>query len=961
MKKKRRRTPGSLAEIARRGVLSAGELERLEKILLDRGNFSRERVRRELERFCLDLGIDAYYFRHTPLEEIAGHIESLGAARIISANSAGEPADIHVFSEEGPSAFYMIRDDPVQVRRAKARIEAHYPAYRAESYRSRGYPLRLFNVSTPVFPRGRAGEKFERSASREFLSKSPPETIARYRRIWEEFQKTRRPLIRFSQREDTGETRVMVALTKETSTGFFPALDVIFRELGISVRREYVEPFFDGTVIHSVYTRRLDSPARAGRLERGLAAAVLLPESGLSELFFSGRLSACETAWAWAAGAFAHQFLSSYAEEYTALARALRGQPEMLGLLGVFKTHLAKDTYHEDRILGVLLRHPGLLRDLYGAFRARFDPSRKKRDWRPRQRRVAERLRTEVSGEIARHILEILLVFNESVLKTNFYFTDRTCLAFRLDPAFLNQVDYPARPWGIFYVLGKGFRGFHVRFRDIARGGIRFVRSPTPADYDRNSDFIFDENYNLALTQQRKNKDIPEGGAKGTILPGPGLECRREEFFRHYVDGLFDLILPDSRRVDYLDGEEILFLGPDEGTADLMNWAARHARERGYPYWRAFTTGKSPDLGGVPHDTYGMTTHGVRQYVEDLASRLGWDLSRRASFQTGGPDGDLGSNELLQAAESTLAVIDGSGVLYDPNGLDRRELRRLAGARLPASAFRRGRLSPAGFFVGIDDRDLVLPDGSRVPNGTEFRNLFHFYPKLAADLFVPCGGRPRAININNWEGFLTESGSPRARVLVEGANLFITQDARIRLEESGVVLIKDASANKGGVTSSSLEVLASLVLSDREYERFMVVRPGSREPAFRRRYIAEIIKNIRRNSHREFQVLWRAHRETGEPLSILSDRLSDEINRVTDLVGSSGLVSRRDLLLSAARRHAPPSLLRRYPASDLVERLPENYRRAFFAAGLASDYVYEHGLAADELDFYGFVETYGRT
>ena len=29
---------------------------------------------------------------------------------------------------------------------------------------------------------------------------------------------------------------------------------------------------------------------------------------------------------------------------------------------------------------------------------------------------------------------------------------------------------------------------------------------------------MFEENYNLAFTQQRKNKDIPEGGSKGVIL-----------------------------------------------------------------------------------------------------------------------------------------------------------------------------------------------------------------------------------------------------------------------------------------------------------------------------------------------------------------------------------------------------------------------------------------------------------
>ena len=33
----------------------------------------------------------------------------------------------------------------------------------------------------------------------------------------------------------------------------------------------------------------------------------------------------------------------------------------------------------------------------------------------------------------------------------------------------------------------------------------------------------FDENYALAATQNLKNKDIPEGGAKGTILPSYAL------------------------------------------------------------------------------------------------------------------------------------------------------------------------------------------------------------------------------------------------------------------------------------------------------------------------------------------------------------------------------------------------------------------------------------------------------
>ena len=44
----------------------------------------------------------------------------------------------------------------------------------------------------------------------------------------------------------------------------------------------------------------------------------------------------------------------------------------------------------------------------------------------------------------------------------------------------------------------------------------------------------FDENYGLASTQSLKNKDIPEGGAKGTILPVVGADYK--EAFRKYVD-----------------------------------------------------------------------------------------------------------------------------------------------------------------------------------------------------------------------------------------------------------------------------------------------------------------------------------------------------------------------------------------------------------------------------------------
>lgn len=74
-------------------------------------------------------------------------------------------------------------------------------------------------------------------------------------------------------------------------------------------------------------------------------------------------------------------------------------------------------------------------------------------------------------------ILEAFLIFNKHVLKCNFYQPTKVALSFRLDPAFLPEVEYPKKAFGMFFVVGDEFRGFHVRFRDVARGGIRMVRS----------------------------------------------------------------------------------------------------------------------------------------------------------------------------------------------------------------------------------------------------------------------------------------------------------------------------------------------------------------------------------------------------------------------------------------------------------------------------------------------------
>jgi glutamate dehydrogenase len=163
----------------------------------------------------------------------------------------------------------------------------------------------------------------------------------------------------------------------------------------------------------------------------------------------------------------------------------------------------------------------------------------------------------------------------------------------------------------------------------------------------------------------------------------------------------------------------------------------KHAEKRGYPHYRSFTTGKSPANGGIPHDLHGMTSIGVQEMVVGCLEALNLKEASVSKVQTGGPDGDLGSNQLkLSHVRSTTAVVDGSGVLYDPAGLDNDELLRIAHRRQPSSAFCLQKLSKDGFFVACGDRDRTLPDGTVVENGLMLRNSFHLTKYFKADLVM---------------------------------------------------------------------------------------------------------------------------------------------------------------------------------------------------------------------------------
>jgi len=348
-----------------------------------------------------------------------------------------------------------------------------------------------------------------------------------------------------------------------------------------------------------------------------------------------------------------------------------------------------------------------------------------------------------------------------------------------------------------------------------------------------------------------------------------------------------------------------------------------------------------------------MTSLSIRQYVLGIYKQLGLREKDITKVQTGGPDGDLGSNEILLSHDKTIAVIDGSGVLADPHGIDRAELVRLAKLRTPVSNFNISKLSKDGYLVRVEDKDVKLPSGEVVPDGTDFRNSAHL--RFKADLFVPCGGRPEAVNISNVAALVDADGKPHFKYIVEGANLFFTQQARLHLEKRKVVLFKDSSANKGGVTSSSLEVLAGLGLSTQEYLDLMIFKNG-KPSEFYQNYVKDIQAIITENAGAEFQCIWKEHArlQGTKPRTTISDELSLKLNHLQAELESADLFDDTSSRKGVMRRAIPKTLVAKIGLDTVLERLPITYQKALFSSWVASHFMYKYGVNASSVDFFHF-------
>lgn len=542
-------------------------------------------------------------------------------------------------------------------------------------------------------------------------------------------------------------------------------------------------------------------------------------------------------------------------------------------------------------------------------------------------------------------VLNKMLDAIKVTLRTNFYNEDRYALSMRVHPSIMatgnmGQSESKPMPFGVLFVHGRHFNGFHCRFRDIARGGLRIVTPNNSDQHALESSRQFDEAYGLSYAQQLKNKDIPEGGAKAVILVNsPSIELNKRSFamrkcVKAMTDGILDLTVKDSVAglVDLYGKDELIYLGPDEQVIPFdIDWICNRAAQRGYPIPAAFMSSKQG--AGINHKQYGVTSEGVVVYLDVALNRVLNIDPYKQPFTikiTGGPDGDVAGNLIKILFREygnnckVVGIADGFGVAEDPNGLNAEELLRLFEEALPITSFNPSKLSPTGISLNASTEE-----------GAVRRNTMHF--RVKSDIFVPAGGRPNTIHADNWRQFLDSDGAPTSSLIVEGANIFTTPEAReLLFKHANVKIVKDSSANKCGVITSSCEVAASMLLSK---EEFLSAKDE---------LVADVLVRVKNLARLEAELLFREYKHYPGNLPHFSERISNAIGKVTDAITDhlQDVNPGDDLfneLLPLVKENLPKKLAD--IAWDRAEkRFPVQYQKNAIASTLASKLVYQEGI-----------------
>jgi glutamate dehydrogenase len=458
----------------------------------------------------------------------------------------------------------------------------------------------------------------------------------------------------------------------------------------------------------------------------------------------------------------------------------------------------------------------------------------------------AAKLEAEINEGLAKvsaidedRILRLFRAVVRACLRTNaFAPAANEALAFKLDSAKVPGLPAPL-PWREIFVYSPRVEGIHLRAGPVARGGLRWS--------DRRDDFRT-EILGLMKAQRVKNAVIVPTGAKGGFypkrLPDPRTDrdawlAEGTESYRIFIrtllsvtDNLVDnkVVHPDS--VVILDGDDPYFVvAADKGTATFSDTANAIALEHGFWLGDAFASGGSV---GYDHKAMGITAKGGWISVQRHFAEMGVDVQKEPVLVAGVGDmsGDVfGNGMLLSKSIKLVAAFDHRHIFLDPNpdpGASWKERARLF--KLPRSSwadYDAKLISKGGGVFARSEKEIKLSAEVRALLGIDAASLepaalmkailkadvgllwfggIGTYLKDASEAHVEVGDPANdAIRINAHE--------LRAKVIGEGANLGVTQAARITFGLRGGRINTDFIDNSAGVDCSDNEVNIKIALN----------------------------------------------------------------------------------------------------------------------------------------------------
>lgn len=291
----------------------------------------------------------------------------------------------------------------------------------------------------------------------------------------------------------------------------------------------------------------------------------------------------------------------------------------------------------------------------------------------------------------------------------------------------------------------KGFLVIDNTTLGPGKGGIRMT-----------ADVTAEEVFRLARTMTWKNAiaGIPFGGAKAGIVWSGGSDDEKRQHVQAFARALAPLM--PARYI----------AGPDVNSGEQeMAWFVEAVNDR------QVATGKPTALGGLPHEL-GSTGFGVAEATLIALDHLGLDPRQATVAIEGfGNVGQFAAQFLSGKGVKVVAIADSKCTAYSKDGLD-----------LAAIQAVKHQGKSVGQAVDVEslDRSAIF--------------------SLPVDVLILATVTDVITDANK--------NDLKARLIVEGANIPMTEAIERELHEKGVLIIPDFLANAGGVISSYAEHVA---------------------------------------------------------------------------------------------------------------------------------------------------------